>query len=61
MGSFIENLIVEFPGGKFETEWYDWIGIAVVAGLVVFGTIKVSKEIKKFNATKAGVSIETKN
>lgn len=61
MGSFIENLIVEFPDGKFETEWYDWIGIAVVAGLVVFGTIKVSKEIKKFNATKAGVSIETKN
>ena len=61
MNDFIENLIVEFPGGKVELEWYDWIGLTVFAGLTVFGAIKLSKHIKKLEASKSGVRIETKS
>lgn len=61
MGDFIENLIVEFPGGKVELEWYDWIGLAAVVGFAVIGSIKLSKQIKKIEASKSGVRIETKN
>ncbi len=61
MNDFIENLIVEFPGGKVELEWYDWIGLAAVVGLTVVGSIKLSKQIKRIEASKSGVRIETKN
>ena len=61
MGIFNENLIVEFPGGKVESAWYDWIGLAAIAGLAVIESIILSKSIKKLDAKLSGVRIETKN
>ena len=55
MGIFNENLIVEFPGGKVESAWYDWIGLAVIESIIL------SKSIKKLDAKLSGVRIETKN
>jgi len=60
MGDFIEKFIVEFPEGKVELEWYDWIGLTAVAGLAVIGLIHFSKQIKKFEASTSGINIETK-
>lgn len=61
MGDFIENLIVEFPGGKVETTWWDYLGIGAIIGLTVFGIYKLSKSLDSVNVNKNGVTVKTRS
>lgn len=61
MGDFIENLIVEFPGGKVELNWCDYI----FGGFVIFGTLyglyELSKSLDSVSVSKNGVSVKTRS
>lgn len=61
MGDFIENLIVEFPGGKVELNWWDYIlgGVAICGTL--YGLCKLSKSLVSVRVSKNGVSVKTRS
>ena len=61
MGDFIENLIVEFPGGKVELNWLDEIfGVLAIFG-TLYGLYKLSKSLDSVSVSENGVSVKTRS
>lgn len=58
--SLVENLVVDFPGGKVDLKWWDWVLGGAVLGGLTFGAYKLSKGLNRVDVSRGRVLIDFK-